>query len=1740
MSSLVNPTIDATISKISYAGDFVTDSFKLEITDVLNAMPLRTYDFTVLPDSSTNEKFLYYAVPYVEGLPDKLISFVIKHATEEYVVASRTFMLKHDVHADEKIAYIVDMPFELMVEESETPYTGTFKIKYCVYPSTNLGKIEDLIANIDCICKYLSGGGGSEFLKSELTKRINALDLKLQSALAQPSPPSSPAMVQEMPCLALQRIKTRLGQIKSNPAIVTADNLAKIKELVSDLYWFFAQNVGLDFCSSKKKFSKGATTRSQSDELYLQAAGSDGSTGITYGIHLRWALTGDVGNKHLPKGNLASSATSIYHTTAGYSNNPDDFVHLYRTPYINPPVFDFKLDDAYRVQITPVEGTNRDKWEFLSGNQFIELELIDNGYISGSPYLSLVSSGVYDCSSLKDFFMNYTEVFSLRFFDRDQDGNPIGTYKKAYAIEILGDNYNSQSDPNADLCRYTFEGRDSQAPFSVKGNLLVSDFNGSEYKKKIFSEEIHRAWFKTGYGAIDKIRVEFYDDFIFSPTREWDIVGNYALSITDQEAEDRLEGVGGNYLLEEFWPRYNDGVFINSANYTDKWSAPGDGIKAAVESYLDLSKNASNLKAIGPVTGDDGKMRISHLNVLKFMSLDYHTARMLGLGYIDQSGISGNQYVYLAYYKCPAREGLSAVTDPLEHMFMSLPTKEEDARPPFVPAMDNFTHNVPSEDDCSSDKLVDENGYSYFDQSRCININRGQYVYESLSRNPSDILSDPSLTFNLTGDNTKPYFYGIEYGLGYLAGIPELTNLPSIGDFFPDYNEYKDFFNDGTDYVPTDEVPLIPEKSNPLYTHMERQAGNHHYALYTVNWFAKACEGVSNVQQIASSFINKNIKPPVDLAVQYIQEEEPVVFTSATEQTMLAARKISFPADPYVTRATFNWNNYQNSAYQFAREVYFYFRSTLPVEIKGRVKTVTPVAGTHRLTITTDSFKLVNTSPQKTIVPIVDTGIVPSIFIGSKLITRSGQFLIVDAVKEVNNYIRITVEQELVVNNVENIDDTKNMHTYESVCSYKSPEIAELFTITENINNAGAWTKLSGSSNKVVLTNFLNGGATHAEEYVNSDGQTIESVIGGIYVAGSVLTTTTPPYDLEPGNPPCYVISFNYPLPLNPAGNGSNVEFYGGLVRLKDNAGNMRALTVFNIQGLGTSNIVLHAYDPYYTPSEYILTGSSGVYINFHPGYRIYLAPEGNFNKNNILPAGTSQIRKTMIAAKAYDGTNGYYAADSFKAPFSSPAVLTALKQNLPVKPLDPQNDSFFATKPDRFGKSSYTFDTEISTAHAPFAFSFYRANDEAILRALYLESSLFGLTGIKSKLLEIVQNNNEDLRFKELAGVVLNTGNTAFKTYNNYALPFPDNNLAMGITGSDTLTQKIEKIKKAVLRCFVPVNHQPCIYEYIRLNADRRTSSKSPVITNTAGALLQPTDPAFVPFPYCITYTSAGKTFLRFTDYTLDGKSQNRYFYFTKEIANNLAHGEPSNILGPVNLINSSPFDAPYIQKQEIVLSNVYNGNGPGIRFFVNPYSLESGVKQVEIYRTLIPELSNDIAAMHRVGAFNIDDDIVDYFNDYSFAPAEENIYFRLVATREIRNEYKDSGTNEHLKDIFRSAASKSVMIQIPDSSHPVAPVLTVNGDLSTFILQGLYVEFNSTMYKGKYYLYQLTKAGNWKLINQMENSADDSMMQFYLPDLDSENANGELISHCFKLVAENRSGLTSREDEICVVRRQ
>ncbi len=741
------PTTDATVSSIAYEGDFITSEMRLDVYDSDETL-LHSRDIKILPGLLLREKYLLYSIINpTDGTDMGVIplTYRIYDKNSNELIGELAFEFNLII-TDES----GKQPYELVVyvSSSEGEFSGKLTIKYCIHLSTDLGKINEVIDNAECICKYLNDISVGQETKQLIYNKIDQLNdylylLSLPSRTAYTGNNALTNVVEdafsisEQFCIKLQQISYWLNVIKNNPSGLTDAELLELKRYVYDLHNIFNQNAPSQYCDPTGFLwpEKRSEHVVQSPALYVQASGSDENDGVTAGVLLRWSLNGDLGNHHLPKGGygyneLINGNTNPYKTTVGYSNNDNDFVKIYRVKYDNPSYFNLNFDQQLLgIKITQLNA-NKDEFEFTINNRVVVFELIRNNYLSNASNILTYQSSTetYDCSSLKDFIDVYDEVFSIAVYEQDTNGFK-GDILKAFSVSFtLTPDVNSMA---TDVVLLTaFEGADPNVKYNLKQPIIKQDSTN----KKFFTESIQKIQVKALLTKVESIKFELYDDFLYNPRRNWTYLGQYALSLDDTLVEKRLKGESDAYAIDDNWPKYNNDAKVKVDNYIDKWSDSTEGFKLQVENYLDLSKDSDNLKAIGTT-----EPVLSFLNLLKLQSLDFHVARMLGLATIDlDSAGTGDSYVYMAYYKAPSAQGIDINIGFLEHIYLTLPTNTDDFRLPFVPSLASFTHNGQS----LSTEVIDENGYSYFEANRLVNVNRNMLPYEvAHNLTPEDLLT---------------------------------------------------------------------------------------------------------------------------------------------------------------------------------------------------------------------------------------------------------------------------------------------------------------------------------------------------------------------------------------------------------------------------------------------------------------------------------------------------------------------------------------------------------------------------------------------------------------------------------------------------------------------------------------------------------------------------------------------------------------------------------------------------------------------------------------------------------------------------------------------------------------------------------------------------------------------------------------------------------------------------------------
>ncbi|MBS1914163.1 MAG: hypothetical protein JST22_19400 [Bacteroidetes bacterium] len=1445
---------------------------------------------------------------------------------------------------------------------------------------------------------------------------------------------------------------------------------------------------GLDTCTD----STCECCLIQSPYIYLQAAGSDGSDNSSPGVQLRWGFLKKLGDQHLAKGNLAAPGAT-YATTIGF-NKSNDFVRISRATY--PPSYPTVLN-ANTIPTTIAEAGDLREWTYsgIAVAPGIATTLVLR--FEDHPIYDAVRLAINPAVQPQMFLQTYSGVLQLGAKD-----------KLAFAAEVTiarkgGGTYSLQTEAV------------SQLPQADKGDLVVTarqqfdntnaGINSSNYR--VVSESISYLRFRCLNSFPTAFRLETYNDYYLGTTRRagWLYLNQFALSVTDGEVQTRLEN-GPFNNVDLTWPKFNDGATVKTGNYMNRWAAvdaPSEGLKSAVTSYLDYSRtdlyakhafNSDLAADLNHTPPDSSSVEISYLDALKFLASDYHVARMLGLGYIDGTVTNpAQQYIYMMeYITLVPIDG--TVTGRTRHIYLSLPTGMPDYRLPVTPDLAALTFGLRVPDGTDQGALItDDQGYTPFDDKRFINVNRTPLVFDQQVGTFFGTLTQFSRNVN-----TKPVAYGVEYKLSSDSGwrTPELSS--------------------DTDYLDSaghaETVP-IPEGPNPIFVHRESEEGLHKYAIYGINWFSRPSPLGATIQNTTTTFPNRcTLQAPTNLTVQYIQTEEPRIFTTLNEQQNHI----------HDTRVTFYWTHQHNIAYsrvspaRFADAVEIYFRASGPNVVRGEISNVQD-AGGGLYAISTSPLPQASQGSGMDVQPTVTAG-TEARYSGSLLITPTAQYVVTAVVASTPTTGAVFTVRPAKSGSLTDADGTNN---FVSTVADVTPDIGERFIVTENLADPTiGWTKLT---KRVTLHSFT---PFHTETVINPDGSSTVLNVGGAFGAATVTHLGDGVYS---------VVFSSLVLPTVPAGN-TDVDWYKGVARIAAGS-EMKALDVWRIETNGVSPLTIYVVDPDYAANP-ISTGA-GVNVNFHPGYRVYLhydTPNG-FTASAIEPAAGEGSHFTYMAVAAVDDS------PSCRSLMSTPVMLIAREITTPVVPNLPVGPKY-ATRPDFYGRSTYTFDTVVNPGGTnPFAMVFYRANERAILDAIYEPATADAVMAAVAPLGE----DGFDAGWNELVNGVYDTGTGQFKVHGSYHFPNPDRahktydaadypvftgaDLNVALAGGRHV---IDDVMLAIAAAFTPMNRTPVLYNFIR--SGKETSNEAPTARDANGDLIPPTDPAFHPAPMA-RLLSAGN--VRYTDYTLDGAARSLYFYAVAGMTNKLELSARSGVLGPVHMVNTFPPEAPVITGITPVEANPALFRTTQVLLAVNPYLESENVVQFQLYRATSAADAASLRTMTQVATFGVGDDLVDTFADLQFPPFGLPVFYRVVALRMIKNELDQD-------ELVPSIPSKAALTAVVDSINPPAPVITYTVGTTGAHLLHVTLTWSTTAYNARYYLYRMNSAGNWVKIYDVKPDLAATSMSYppggdfttYPETADLlKDDNGTTLYYRFKVVVENASGLLSTREEVLVI---
>ena len=1517
-------------------------------------------------------------------------------------------------------------------------------------------------------------------------------------------------------------------------------------------------------------------TSVQSPYFYLQAAGSTGADS-TAGIHLRWAFRGALGDKHLPKGNYSANTNNF--------NKPADFVNIYRKRYESVP-FRFNILNAP----TEFNDSERSFSYQLSNDRQITV------YFRNIVRYDQIRSYIDPFSSPAEFYEGYgRNVIEVE-----------GVGEQFFAVDIRAINTSGSSQVATESLSTTDNAEIGLKVVSSRQTFTADRINAM----RLICENGRSVRFRPSNCVISDIYFEFYSDFITAndPENSWQSLGEFALTTINEQAYDLLEP--SSNLVNGQWLRYNDNAYVNVDNYKDKWDkgndSPDRGIKQIVESYLMRSESATNPTGIEEVpfeNADDEPIEIANLDLLNLAANDYHIARMLGLGVLDtDSNVLRGNYIYLAQYTTLGDLEDGRGRRLVYHQALSLPTSVNDQRLPLPVHIDRITPGLFLGNEGESIDLTDENGYTHNGESRYVSI----YAREL----PEDQIEVPfyqSSTPFSAHTYTDPVYAGIEYR-EQPTGEPDpgVWQKPELSHDI----QYSNVVNTGQPHPET--RPLnFPENNQPLYVHLQTVSGTHFYNSYGINWFSRATASTAADTPVVTTLSPRNpLLPPSNINPLLIRKEEPLLLTSDSEQQRyqlltgdktlvritfdyhtyqdMIVRKV--PSEAPATNAQIldpaNANDrnifYPDNQEVTAEEIDVFFRPQVPNNVSGRVVTITDHPTDILLSlIQTGGYFIASTG--ETLSPTLTSG-TESNYIGGAFVIGDQQHIIHSVSPGSGGPVFAVYKKEVsnaITSDIPSID-ADNLQPIEITGD-------GIFMAIENMQNASSW----GTPNPFPLkVNVAVNPALRREiiESTDDDGNTERFVekSRGIWsdpAAGDALIEAIDDTGaVSPTHTGTYRITFNgVSLPEHPQydADGESVEWFRGIARVfTENSVSSavpnktrKILTVIKIVNVGSSNdLIIYATDPTFSASadyDTIQLGNN-ISVNFYPGYRVYYYENTTFGltEGNTLPAVGEGTRYTIFGLRSRSLDVNQYSSN-----ISVPSLMFAQEM---VEAEQPEvvlpEDFVYATRPDFFGRATFTLKT--SYAHKPHGVLFYRSNDEALLNALYEKSTILTiretLKNLEGPDLTVNRWRNfldldtlstegdydtfQDFKFPNPDKVALfDYANGIIRSLNQDPVrpanpPIPEFDLANDVGSFSAGHERIFGfVKGAIYNAFVPLTQVPVIYQYIKPEPYVPVNKKQ-VVRDKDGYALPPSNPEFDMAPMMkVTGTSPHET--QFTDFNLDGASNNIYFYGVREISAQMKMGKYSPFFGPVKLVNTSPPETPEVKRIVPVLENTFLTFPPSIRLEINPYPVEQEIRKVSVYRAFSKLDAQSIRTMQLVTELELSEEdissaavwtVEDTFNDLTEIPYNDGLFYRVTVSRTIEYEDKDGNI---VSDYQPSKASKIVASLITEVSNPPAPVMTFESDeLDGTELPDIVLIWQKTCYKGRYHVYKMNTQGNWTKIHEVESNQEVITLSLNATDLGSESlevadGNGNPIYHHFRVVAENTSGMMSKETNILTI---
>lgn len=1424
----------------------------------------------------------------------------------------------------------------------------------------------------------------------------------------------------------------------------------------------------------------------QSPHFALQASGSDGADAAR-GVLLRWFLTGALEN-HLPKGDAAK-------TVLGF-NKPDDHVALFRAEWperarlrrldlaVDRP---FHVDDVKRVMAFE-RGTESDS----DSDQFI-LRFDDlQGYAAAKQAVDPMLDPA-----------GFVAAYGARPFAVELRGRLAVACDLGFAADA-GGSVQVEALSAADTKLLT--------PRAVFSRQVLGPADGPE--KRLVAENLRGLRLRCAGAKAQSFGFICYEDVLaqVNDVEGWAPLGRFALTVDDATALRRLEEPA-RFQVDGHWRKYNDGACVRVKNYEDRWSAAPNGLREGVRTYIQLSDtDPSASAAISGAMPGDGTIEVSYLDILQVVAnTDFHAARMLGLGHVDEAVGEALRYIHLAVYVTHGDLGDGHGARPVQHVYMSLPTTLADARPPIVPELDGVHYGLSVRSASGPPhQLTDPQGYTAEGDARYVRLYPGcarLYAEDQGFWTPSDL-------FDLSA-SSLPVLYGIEHRLQAESGWRETE----IGH---------DLHFVDTQAPPRPEVlstPFPAERYDRAFVHKVTEPGVGIYGAYSINVFSRASPVCPPVATDATMFRRRNtLLPPSDLLVQFIEHESPLLLTTAWEQQELAA----FPtgADRTFVRLCCNYGFAQDVAYGFADTIEILHRREIPRNVKGALASAAPDGTAGRLRIETGAYSYASTG--ETLLPALPASLKPN-FIGGILVAGAARLVIEDIVWPGSGDANPTfiVRQPTNSGVLVNALGQNSLVTQDTELDLHP---GDLIMAIENMAASANW----GDGVPLTTTVAIGDSSwkTHTETFTRADGRTISRDLRGVWETAEV--TAVAPHRYE-------ILFDTYVLNPHPQSGASDpVSWWRGTLRVPvdpNNQEDRRTLSVVEVTAKN-NRLMLVAVDD--SGAAQPVLAAPGLLVNYYPGYKVYLHadpnPARNFDWARLTPAAGEGTRTTILGVRSRDSTTLDAANEAYRSAVGPPQLISAREIRNPLPPLQPLGLDY-ATPPDIYHKSSYTM--TVGFGHEPFSVVFYRAAALSILEALYDPADT--LPAILAAIFP--PDKYFANRFAELFAFVGGTSTTMsaipLEAGGSHVMPPPDH-ADLGLTGESADDEA--RIKDALYRAFTPLTEQPLIYALVSTAPDFVPTNRPQVTRSDNGDFLPAKDMDLSPMA---SRPGPGHA-IQFTDFTLDGSMNpdTLYFYCAREISEDMQMGEASPISKPVKLINFTPPAAPRLRRMTMTPFDPATAANPRIGFeLIEPATVDP-IAGVRLFRAIDPALALSVRTMDQIKDFDLaslprtaDGSILvtDDFADDPFVPYGDPLFYKLAWVREVH--YHDTGgavrTAQVLSEPSRTFLANVVDVINPEPPSPVVTAVPAAAPDERMVE----IAWSPTVHNGTYYVSQLHPSGNWTRIGEVTTNLATATLS--LPDpLPVADEDGTPLYYRFKVGAVGSSGLVNIIDAPVTVR--